>query len=364
MNPVFLSPGVPVVQSPAAVRGSGSITVTYHAPPIQCGQTIYASMTLTTDLDCRGRSGLIIRTRSDPFLGGPVVLDLGGHTILGDGAAGAGIDLQATPVTIRNGTVSGFDVAISAHGLSSFEDREGAVSTLSHLTITDGTTGVEALGDSESALETSVDHTVISGMSGAGITAASSGADAQGLLRVTASTVTRSGWGVDSDLTETVVAGDLLSHNAGPGLDVRGTAVDISGSTVIANGGPGVSIITPTDAESGDPDLPDSAVTIAGNLVRDNAGTGISIQGTVGTGALLTGNRVLRNGSSATAGDPGDGILVDLGPTAANLTVAGNRSVGNAGWGIDALGVTDGGADTAAQNAPGRDCRGVVCAAP
>lgn len=364
VNAAFLVPGVPVVGSPAVVRGSGSITVTYHAPPIQCGQTIYASMTLTTDLDCRGRSGLVIRAMSDPFLGSPVVLDLGGHTILGDSAAGAGIDLQATPVTVRNGTVSGFDVGISAHALSSFEDRGGAVSTLSHLTLTDGGTGIEALGDSEGAVATSVDHTVISGMSGSGISAGSSGADAEGLLQVTASTVTRSGWGVDSDLTDTVLTGDSLSHNAGPGLTVRGNAVHVSGTTVAGNGGPGLVVVTPTDAQAGSTDLADSAVTVAGNLVRDNAGTGISVSGTVGSGAVLAGNQVLRNGVAPTADDPGDGVLVDLGSTAANLTVSSNRAVANAGWGIDAPGVTDGGADTASQNAPGQNCRGVVCVAP
>lgn len=68
---------------------------------------------------------------------------------------------------------------------------------------------------------------------------------------------------------------------------------------------------------------------------------------------VIEGNRVVRAG--------GDGISVDVPRrVAATIVVGGNRAQNNAGYGIDAPGVTDGGGNIARRNGEG-SCIGVTC---
>src|SRR6185369_7080128 len=88
-----------------------------------CGTTITSSTTLTADQACTG-DGLII-------VGDGLTIDLGGHTLSGDGDAGDfGIDVSGAPhVTIRNGTVRGFAVGVGSQSTASVQVK------LSNLTL-------------------------------------------------------------------------------------------------------------------------------------------------------------------------------------------------------------------------------------
>ncbi len=95
---------------------------------VSCGQVITRSTTLTADVGpCRG-DGLIIRADG-------ITLDLGGHTVLGartqtPAGNAAGIRLVAgTGVTVRHGTVTGFDGGVVIDG--------GSANTLTRLVVRD-----------------------------------------------------------------------------------------------------------------------------------------------------------------------------------------------------------------------------------
>ena len=84
------------------------------AATVTCGQTVTTSITLAEDLGpCHG-NGLVIT-------GSGITVDLGGHTIRGDGSPGttpaqAGIVLDhVSNVQVRNGTVRDFDGGIGVY---------------------------------------------------------------------------------------------------------------------------------------------------------------------------------------------------------------------------------------------------------
>jgi parallel beta-helix repeat protein len=80
---------------------------------VACGQTITASVTLDHHLNCPASNGIFIGASN-------VVLDLGGHTITGPaptattgvGVRGVIVLQNRTGVTVRNGTIRGFDSAV------------------------------------------------------------------------------------------------------------------------------------------------------------------------------------------------------------------------------------------------------------
>src|SRR5205807_7217598 len=74
------------------------------ANTVHCGDLIAQDTILTADLYCPGASGL--------FVQGDATLDLGGHTISGSGV-GEGVGASLGALTIRNGTISGFQYGIA-----------------------------------------------------------------------------------------------------------------------------------------------------------------------------------------------------------------------------------------------------------
>lgn len=356
-----LVPGTRVTTGRGPSTGNGSVTITYHAPPIACGDTVYVSTTLTTDLDCRGKPGLIMSGVVDPLwsASGPVVLDLGGHTIRGDGT-GVGVDIRHTTDTVENGTLAGFRTGVLTHAFGPSEFEQGGPPTfvtLSRLQITGGRVGVALHSDSATytqGLNVTIDHVAIDAMSKGGIRSYGTG----GLfLAVIHSAITGSGLGISSGGGETDLRANVISGNAGPGLTTTSAVVDVVDTTVVANGSGIVVTSDPADDDSAGDDP--GAVTIVGNVVDDNSGTGITLSGTIGDGDLLAYNVTDDNGRARV--DPGAGIRVRLGSSAPDLTVSANTASGNRGWGIDVPGVTDGGGNTASGNARGQQCRGVEC---
>ena len=70
------------------------------APRVTCGSTVTTNVTLTADLRCPHGNGIT--------LGSNVILDLGGHKLIGGGYAGVGVQTSPDSLggnTIRNGTI-------------------------------------------------------------------------------------------------------------------------------------------------------------------------------------------------------------------------------------------------------------------
>lgn len=81
------------------------------ATHIDCGDTITSDTTLDRDLECTG-DGLFVGARPSSER---ITLDLGGHSIKGDGDAGdVGVLVRRSRVTVKNGRISSFDEGISA----------------------------------------------------------------------------------------------------------------------------------------------------------------------------------------------------------------------------------------------------------
>ena len=106
-----------------------SVSVAAQAA-VTCGDILYASDRLTSDLHCTaGHTGVEIR-------GNDVVLDLDGHTLAGD--IFQGIHIRGDRVTIRGpGRIKGFDLGLQAYDVSglrvtgvTFSDMNGGISTV------------------------------------------------------------------------------------------------------------------------------------------------------------------------------------------------------------------------------------------
>ncbi len=95
------------------------------APTVTCGSTVTANVTLTADLFCSSGDGVT--------LGANVILDLGGHSVVGPGSSGIGIqtlDDSLGGVTIRNGQVKNWGRGIYVHNSSSEAATSSTVSNI------------------------------------------------------------------------------------------------------------------------------------------------------------------------------------------------------------------------------------------
>ncbi len=353
VNPAFLSPGTPVTHSDGTHRGDGRIVVDYHAPPIVCGQTIYASITLAQNLDCRGSSGLTIGGELQPPLPSNVVLNLGGHTIRGD-LTSVGIDVAEQGPVIENGRLTGFGTSIHAQVLGGYlgQGSLDPAPTISHVTLSDGGIGL----DEESSVEpvsASLDHVSITRMSDAGVM----GVD--GFFQITDTVITNSATGISVEGGGLTLTRDTITDNSGAGVDGVRSRVDVIDNTLNANQ-IGLSIVTPDDLGQSPTDL-DSDVTITGNTINHNGASGIVWTGDAGDGDVVSGNVANGNGTADPPAGAGDGLQVDITNYASGITVTGNRADDNRGYGIDSVGVTDGGGNTASGNHGPGQCLGVTC---
>src|SRR4029453_12421903 len=93
---------------PAALLVSFALSGTpaVAAPAVTCGSTVTTDVTLTADLHCPSGDGII--------LGSNVTLDLGGHSLVGAGSSGVGVQtsLLSEGNTIRNGTIEEWGTGI------------------------------------------------------------------------------------------------------------------------------------------------------------------------------------------------------------------------------------------------------------
>jgi parallel beta-helix repeat protein len=302
---------------------------------VDCGDTVSSNLVLSGDLDCVGAdapSGLVVGADG-------ITIDLAGHFVIGNGGAavdnGGGYD----DVTVRNGSLEGFPVALLLDGAS----RNRAAG----LRIGQGVSGPPGT-------ETGLGVTIASGEDNVIVNSLIQGFDGgvavTGSDRLVArdSTATgRFGPGIDLQADFARVRDNRLSSIHASAIEVEGSGNRIRGN--LATGSTGIAI------RAGESNV------VRQNLPVDNLppfpiggeddvpfGDGIFVYAAA-TGTLLRANVANRN--------EGDGIEV-LSPS---TRLRDNTANGNVLWGIDAvLGVIDLGGNTATGNGAGQ-CRNVAC---
>ncbi|GAA5161620.1 right-handed parallel beta-helix repeat-containing protein [Ornithinimicrobium tianjinense] len=291
----------------AAAAGGAALLLSGLALPAQadalsCGDVVMSSTVLTTDLTCASGHGLVIGADG-------VVLDLGGHSITGPGAYGAGAGAgvwihQRTGVTVMNGEIAHFATAV--------EVQQSSTVLVSEVRAHHNDRGINLGTGGGHVLEKNV------------IT--DNGRDA---VRIAGSADVR----VSKNVVERNVFGIGVANGA-----VR-TIVE---KNVVSGSGPwGVALFE--DAND---------TVLDKNVVTSSRGDGIQVQWQTQR-TMLTKNETSGNGD--------DGIDVD----STSATLIKNLAVGNGDLGIEAIdGVTDGGANMAAGNGNPLQCTGVVCIAP
>jgi hypothetical protein len=359
------------------------------APRLACGAVVTTSTKLKADLVCP--TGTALRIEPD---GAPVVLDLGGHEVRGtDVGIAASAGGTSGAVTVRNGAVTGFSTGISvayAPG-TRIEDVElvgpgraaaGSVGVavkaspayvLDDATVKGFRTGLQVqAGDggrisgstlSRNGTAVSLTPSVYSlTVSRSRIRDNDQGfALSQSAMTVVRSQVSRNGVGISLFQSSATIRRTTIADN-GTGIDGYSfeSRINLSDSTVRSNG-TGVRLL--------DYGLRGTANVIEGNTIKDNDGAGLVLDLTRSLGApalTIADNRFLDNGDdpvdAGVAGVSDQGLAVRVAEGAGSVVVTDNQARRNAGIGIDAVGVTDGGGNTARGNGGSTQCVGVVCA--
>lgn len=368
--------GLSLAGSSADARGhlGAHPPVSERAQP-GCGSVVTHDVTLRRDLVCRG-DGLRVTAAG-------VTIDLDGHRLRG-GTGGTGISVQtddSAPVTITDGTVKGFDRAIVA----------GAGTTVRGLVLR-GATSV-ALSSQGPAYVRVVRSTVTSSPYGVYV-----GSLAR--LRVAGSSFVANGLAVslrEDSVPSAILGSTFLGNRQGlvarqsDGTVVRAnrfsgstTAIDVyqsRGSRLVGNTvdhnvvglllhdieTQGNVVLrnrflhnTTVGAHIGDAQSVVDGTRVAGNLFSRNGAAGLWFEGGLSAdGSSIADNRAVHNGS-----DPGqlvdehgapldDGLHVAVPTGAGTVTLTGNVARSNAGCGIEATGVVDGGGNVEADNGAG-----------
>ena len=224
------------------------------ASHVACGDVITQDTMLDSDLSCPG-DGLLIAADG-------VTLDLGGHTISGPAAGfSAGVkvqhDVTLQDVTIRRGTIRGFEVGVLAEGGDGLAVRR--------LAITNNVTGIVI----DISFDVVVRHNVIADNSGLGL------------------------FVLDSNTVR--VTGNHALRNAGDGIHFGGEVSSsvAEGNVASGNGDDGIEVSEIDRDETGNP-IPERNNAVARNLATYNGDLGIdAVAGTIDGG----GNRAFGNGN-------------------------------------------------------------------
>lgn len=358
-----------------------------------CGTVVTHSVVLYSDLVCTG-DGLIVGT-------GGITINLNGHTLQGAGT-GTGIaavdpaqDISGFKVV--GGTISGFAYGIKAYG--PHVDSLLKI-TLQNLTIAHSENrGIDIFG----SINLKMSHGRLTD-NGIGIVGQAPGV----YISVSDSYISDNGGGISvHDLRKTQIIGNVFvdngvgfsafqssgntlarnefrSHNHGIRLsasdknviiknkmasNIDGLMMNyhiqdnlIADNQFIDNSNVGMTI--------GD-GIPDSisGISVVGNLFRNNGASGLWFRGSksIPEGISISKNQFIGNGYSASElvdenGRPlNDGLHVYNPAPSGEVEVANNRALHNAGNGIEAAVVIDGGRNIAAGNGESPQCLGVVC---
>jgi nitrous oxidase accessory protein NosD len=360
------------------------------APRLQCGAVITRSTTLKADLTCP--TGTALQVESD---GPAVVLDLGGHRLRGSGTAtgivasrGAG----SGAITVRHGSVTGFSTGISLDYAAGSRVEDVTV-------VGPGSTEADSVGVRVFTSPTFVlDDVSVKGFArglqvwdaGGGQVRSSTFSGNATAVLLTPSVLT---FKVVRSRVRDNLVGFRLSQSAMTLVSSRVTGNDTgislfqSGATVrrttVADNGTGIygssndSNISLSDSTVRDNGtgvrlvrfgLRDADNVIEDSTFKDNSGPGlvVDVVNSRKTSALrISGNRFLDNGDTPVdVGVPGvsdQGAAIRVPEDNGSVLVADNDARRNGGTGIDAVGVTDGGGNTARGNDGPSQCSGVVC---
>jgi len=246
-----LAPG----KAPTKVRGATSFS---------CGMSVTSNFTLTADENCSGY-GIYIEAPG-------VTVNLGGHTLTGDGSTGYGVEADYGNDTVTNGIITSFQYGVVDYGNgdkvtnTQIDDSvydgiwaDGNNSTFSgNYLLANGESGIlnyyESGGsDMNNWLESNATYGIYSeyatGLTISGNKALNTGSGGYGYVVYGTGKVTGNvangnavdGFWVDgntSGFTPTInVSGNRAAFNGGYGFDVpAGGAVDGGGNVVQANG--------------------------------------------------------------------------------------------------------------------------------
>jgi hypothetical protein len=342
------------------------------APNTACGETLFASRTINTSLTCTGNA-LTIATPG-------IVIDLGGHTITGDGT-GSGITLNdgADAVTIRNGTITKFGNGVYVFSSDNVKisdlvlkgDNIGlSIKASSGLQLTGGElSGSTSAVKLDTAPSTNLKNVTIS----ASVTAVESN-----YLGVSGSTITSKIYASESDMV--VISGNTFN---GGGVSYttqsRNGQVRLNtfngGDTQVFLGDAPSALIDQNTFNGGKIGLQVEVTnigTVSGTKITGNTFTNEqvvgafinSLNGTASTQIRVENNTFSHNGYAAgtqtdKAGNAVHGGLHIMLPAGANVWVGNNHGTDNnqrAIWAA-AGSVTDGGGNTY----HGDSCTGVAC---
>jgi hypothetical protein len=383
MATLAVASGVLAVAGPAGTDAANGVT---------CGAAVTSSVVLEHDLLCTG-DGLYV----DNDNGEDVVIDLNGHTISGSGA-GTGLVIGSSSssrflAVVRNGVIDRFGVGVDA--------TSGANVDLRSLRLRNHADTAVRFFDTVAVLDT-----VMVMRSGNGVTAGES------FLTMVNSVITRNGGaGLSADFGAMAVETSTISHNGGGGIIAFNNGVTLAESTVFGNTGPGVQTsdsgtiidtaiiarntgpgieLCPVAGQSyssvvanswigrnlvgfryapGCEEITDNALRLENNGFVENEGPGAFVEVRRSQQSVIARNRSMSNGigpgvvTDASGAPVTDGIRVSLldGPAAAAFELYSNRAFTNAGHGIFAPGVFDGGRNKAGDNGGPAQCVGVTC---
>lgn len=360
-----------------------------------CGTVVTHSVVLYSDLVCTG-DGLIVGT-------GGITINLNGHTLQGAGT-GTGIaavdpaqDISGFKVV--GGTISGFAYGIKASG--PHVDSPLKI-TLQNLTIAHS----EHRGiDIDGSINLKMSHGRLTD-NGIGILGQAPGA----FISVSDSYISDNGGGIYvKDLRKTQIIGNVFvdngigffafqsngntlarnefrSHSLGirlfqsdenviinnkmvSNIDGLGMDSNIRGNLISNNQFTDNSNVGMTIGSGSQYPEPLSGISVVGNLFRNNGAAGLWFRGSklISEEISISRNQFIGNGYSASEtvdenGRPlNDGLHVYYPAPSGEVEVANNRALHNAGNGIEAAVVIDGGRNIAAGNGESPQCLGVVC---
>jgi len=345
------------------------------ADPVGCGGVVTASVVLQQDLTCTG-TGLTIGASN-------ITIDLNGHTLTGTATGthfgSPGITFAFVPggspyvgVTIKDGTIQGFDVGIRGSG--------GSATSYSRLRLVNNGTGLQY--DHSAPSPDSLRSSLISG-NAIGIELAAF----NGPQRLAAShdEIADNGVGIYS----TQVNASTLSHND---IHDNGTGVRLFQSdgwvvehNSIHDNDVGVLLTESTGTAISKNTISQNRIgvrfelqfrsagtanSVVDNVFESNGAAGVLAQaGPGGVSGVISGNTFTKNGfapagttdAAGQAVDDGLHVSTAGGGSASLLTVTGNKATGNADYGIEAPGVQDGGRNAASGNGNPAQCIGVSC---
>ena len=340
------------------------------AATIGCGDTITTNVVLTRNLDCTG-DGLIVGAGV-----AGITIDLNGYALSGSGS-GYGIRGGFSGVTIQNGKIRNFNIAVLSmrgrlDGLKILDNSIGAFDFTGEI---NGST----FRDNGDAVRTGATFVGISVIGSTFVANQAGIVSSIAPIRVDSSTFREnttaiSGFDNDIFVTDSRFVGNTTSITT----FICGVRIFDS---VFSGGEVAVQVGTqggyPLDVErnrfSGSkiglrltgllfPPRDDRPYTIADNVFADNGASGLVLDMINQGGSLLVSANVFkRNGFSPDAFTASTGAVLDAGLWANTGTFANNHAVSNAGYGIEAYGVIDGGGNTAKRNGNPDQCLGVTC---